>query len=148
MIRLATTTDASAVGTLIIETIQGTTKSGSAWVSEQIDSPTGVVLVDEELQQIRGFIVGQIVIDEAEIHDLGVAETSRRNGIGSKLIKAFEAHVIHQGAVTCVLEVRASNNAAREAYAKAGYTVIAQRDRYYSDGEHALLMRHDFKGSS
>jgi ribosomal-protein-alanine N-acetyltransferase len=148
MIRLAITTDAPWIEGLILRTIRGATDTGSTWISEQIAGPNGLVLVSEVNKQIQGFILGQIVLDEAEIHDVGVAPTYQRTGIGFRLITAFEAMAVRQGATTCVLEVRASNTAARGAYTKAGYTEVGQRERYYADGENALLMRHDFQGAS
>ena len=99
-------------------------------------------------ESIQGFIVGQVVLDEAEIHDVGVEPALQRKGLGSKLISSFEQHASRKGATSCVLEVRASNVAALGAYHKAGYVEIGQRDRYYADGENAVLMRHDLLGAS
>ena len=148
MIRLAVAADAPAIGELLQHTIKGAESADIHWISERINSPTGLVLVDHVNESIRGFILGQVVIDEAEIHDVGVEPTNQRKGIGFKLISSFEKHAARRGATTCVLEVRSHNIAARGAYLKAGYAEIGHRDGYYADGENALLMRHDFQGAS
>lgn len=148
MIRLANPADAPAIGKLLQHTIKGAESVDTQWISERINNPTGLVLVDDLNESIRGFILGQVVMDEAEIHDVGVEPTNQRKGIGFKLISSFEKHAARRGATTCVLEVRANNTAARGAYQKAGYADFGHRVGYYADGENALLMRHDFLGAS
>ena len=87
-----------------------------------------------------GTIVGQVVLDEAEIHDVVVESSFRQTGRGSELVKAFEEHAADLGATHCFLEVRESNKNAKRLYAKHGFNTTSIRRDYYSDGEDALLM--------
>ena len=43
------------------------------------------------------------------------------------------------------LEVRMSNQSATRLYEKCGFTSVGKRERYYADGEDALLMTRNFK---
>ncbi len=87
-----------------------------------------------------GLAVGMVAADELEIHTIAVAEHARRGGHGIKLLRALEAAATTRGARQAFLEVRASNNAARQLYLSAGYTVTGQRPGYYHDGEDAIVM--------
>jgi ribosomal protein S18 acetylase RimI-like enzyme len=50
------------------------------------------------------------------------------------------------GVRTALLEVRASNLAARAFYASSGFVAVGRRSRYYADGEDALLMTRSARG--
>jgi ribosomal-protein-alanine N-acetyltransferase len=81
-----------------------------------------------------GYLLGQVVTDEAEVHSLAVAEAARRQGIGRRLLAAFETMAAALGAVSVVLEVAADDPAATGLYESAGYAVIARRPGYYRIG--------------
>ena len=46
-----------------------------------------------------------------------------------------------RGAATMFLEVSTRNEAARTLYARAGFTEVGRRARYYADGSDALVLR-------
>jgi|GEM_PF-736995 len=81
-----------------------------------------------------GYLIGQVVTDEAEVHSLAVAATARRRGIGRRLLTAFEATVAALGAASVVLEVAADDPVATGLYESAGYEVVARRPGYYRIG--------------
>ncbi len=81
-----------------------------------------------------GYLIGQVITDEAEIHSLAVAETARRRGVGRQLLAAFEGLAAGQGAASVVLEVAEDDPAAKRLYDTAGYAVIARRQGYYRIG--------------
>ncbi len=81
-----------------------------------------------------GYLLGQVVTDEAEVHSLAVAEAARRQGIGRRLLAGFEAMAAALGAVSVVLEVAADDPVATGLYESAGYAVIARRPGYYRIG--------------
>lgn len=83
---------------------------------------------------LLGYLIGQVVTDEAEVHSIAVAEAARRRGIGRSLLAAFEAMAGALGAVSIVLEVAADDPVARGLYDSAGYAVIARRRGYYRIG--------------
>lgn len=81
-----------------------------------------------------GYLLGQVVTDEAEVHSLAVAAAARRQGIGRRLLASFEAMAAALGAASVVLEVAADDPVAAGLYESAGYAVIARRPGYYRIG--------------
>jgi len=95
--------------------------------------------------QDGGAIVGYLaywhILDEIQILDIAVDPDMRRQGIARMLL----THVLNtsaaQDCVTWSLEVRASNDAARQLYEGAGFRVVNTRPGYYAHGkEDALIM--------
>ena len=80
--------------------------------------------------------------EEAEILDLAVHPSRRRQGHASFLMENFLAHVAQSAVQGIFLEVRASNAAAIALYGKFGFCVSGRRPRYYrKPDENALLMQ-------
>ena len=145
MIRHAEPTDAADIENLIQQGIQGTAAKAISWWVERMASPNSLILLVFFKEKAVGTIVGQVVLDEAEIHDVVVESSFRQAGRGSELVTAFEEHAAHLGATHCFLEVRESNKNAKYLYAKHGFNTTSIRRDYYSDGEDALLMRKQLR---
>lgn len=79
----------------------------------------------------RGFLLGRIVADEAEILLLATHPDHRRQGIAAANIAAFHAAARDAGARRIFLEVAADNAPARAAYAAAGFLESGRRRGYY-----------------
>lgn len=98
--------------------------------------------MDPDKVPLRGFALGRVIADEAELLTVTVAEGSRRLGLGRDLLAQFEDLAARRGAVTLFLEVSAENRAARALYQGAGWQAVGQRSGYY-EGIDALTMRKD-----
>jgi ribosomal-protein-alanine N-acetyltransferase len=94
------------------------------------------------------FLLGRVVADEAEILTLAVAPPLRRNGRAMALLEAAIAHVRAAGARALFLEVSTGNTAARALYARAGFTEVGRRFRYYANGSDALVLRLDLSAAA
>jgi ribosomal-protein-alanine N-acetyltransferase len=140
MIRQANTDEADAIGRLLKTSIAGTGPNDPQWIMDQMARSTSLILVAIEQNEVVGAIVGQIVHDEAEIHDVAVDPHFRRQGRARRLVQAFEHGAEGHGARHSFLEVRASNIPAKQLYESAGYTVQGHRNGYYSNGEDANVM--------
>lgn len=86
-----------------------------------------------------GYLKYSLIYDRIEIDDLFVNEDKRNQGIGNKLMsylvwKAIDSHVVN-----ITLEVRISNNIARNLYKKYGFREVALRKFYYGN-EDGILM--------
>jgi len=91
---------------------------------------------------VHGFLLAWRAVDELHLTDLGVTEGSRRRGAARCLVRALSALGKSTGAVVILLEVRASNAAARALYSALGCREVGTRARYYADtGEDAVVMR-------
>ncbi|MBX6367431.1 MAG: GNAT family N-acetyltransferase [Rhodospirillales bacterium] len=89
----------------------------------------------------RGFAIGYVAADSCDLATLGVLPEARRKGAGRALLEALCAEAKRRGAVAVVLEVAENNTAARNLYAKSGFSVEGFRKNYYRDSSSALLMR-------
>jgi [ribosomal protein S18]-alanine N-acetyltransferase len=91
---------------------------------------------------IVGYVVAWYAADEAEIANVAVAAEARRSGVGAQLVAMAIAGARARGCRQMYLEVRESNGAARELYARHGFVEIARRPRYYRQPvEDAVVMR-------
>ena len=86
-----------------------------------------------------GFVVGDLRRreDVGWIASIGVHPDFRRAGIGRKLLKACEAAFNTR---TVRLTLRPSNTGALRLYEQSGYAEIDRLQRYYRDGEGAIIM--------
>ncbi len=86
-----------------------------------------------------GFIIGRLVLDEAEVLTLAVDPTARRLGIGRDLLGEFMTLARIRGSATAFLEVAADNHAAIALYHAEGFVESGRRRGYYrqSDGQRA-----------
>jgi ribosomal protein S18 acetylase RimI-like enzyme len=82
-------------------------------------------------------------IREAELLRIGVAINLRRNGHGRDVLQHSQIQIANFGIQTLLLEVRASNIAARLLYESEGWSYSGLRRRYYSDGEDAANYRYN-----
>ena len=89
--------------------------------------------------EMAGFIAADVRRHEdlAWISTLGVLPEYRRRGLGSQLLRTVE----EQLPVSRVrLSVRATNDPAIQMYSSHGYRQHSVWQRYYSDGEDALVL--------
>jgi ribosomal-protein-alanine N-acetyltransferase len=98
--------------------------------------------VAERNGQISGLIVFRSMADEAEILNLAVEASQRRQGIGWFLVQKAVAECKAAGVRTIFLEVRESNEEARRLYARAGFEESGRRAEYYREPtEDALVLQ-------
>lgn len=100
------------------------------------------VFQHRETSKILGFIVGTLIIDEAEIRKIAVRHECRRQKIASLLLIRSLAFLKEKKAASCFLELRKSNKAAFSLYGKQGFAMVGERENYYNDpAENALIMK-------
>jgi ribosomal-protein-alanine N-acetyltransferase len=94
---------------------------------------------------VRGFLVAHGLGAEWGIENLVVAEASRRQGLGRRLVEELIAQARAAGAQSVFLEVRESNYAARALYGNVGFAVNGLRKDYYANpSDDAILYRLGF----
>lgn len=84
-----------------------------------------------------GFVLGRVVLDEAELLTIAVDPAHRRQGRGAALLEAFHAQALALGAGHAFLEVAADNPAAQALYLQGGWVTAGKRRGYYrsTDGQ-------------
>lgn len=86
------------------------------------------------------------VVDEAHITNIAVRTAYRGRKLGEQLLSALLNVAAAQGLERATLEVRVSNEVARNLYTKMGFREIGIRKGYYSDNnEDAVIMWIDFR---
>jgi ribosomal-protein-alanine N-acetyltransferase len=102
-------------------------------------------LVALENGKIVGYAGIALAGDVADIHNIAVIPSHRKQGIASHLLDELEAWALEKGVVALMLEIREGNTEAQPLYEKRGYKIISRRDNYYATGIHALIMRKEVK---
>lgn len=98
-----------------------------------------LALVLEADGEPRGLLVGRIVADQAELLNLAVNASHRREGAGTALLAQALQQWHSQGAKSVYLEVRESNTDALAFYEKHGFAKIGRRPGYYRVPDEAAL---------
>ncbi len=107
--------------------------------------PHRVLLSAEDEAGLQGFLVAAHFGDEWELENIVVSPQARRKGIAGLLLKSLLQCAQQEGGREMFLEVRESNQAARQLYEKVGFNVTGRRPSYYSDpAEDAILYRLQF----
>lgn len=103
--------------------------------------PGSLALVLEADGQIAGFLLGRLASDQAELLNLAVIATQRRQGAGTILLGKAIQEWRPRGAKSVYLEVRESNTGAIAFYERHGFTKMGLRKGYYrAPDESALTM--------
>ena len=110
------------------------------FVKEMTANACARYLVAVEAGEIIGFAGAWIVLDEAHITNIAVLPPFRGRGIGRALTKALLQYAANLGVVYATLEVRRSNETAKNLYKSLGFEYAGVRKRYYEDnGEDAFI---------
>jgi ribosomal-protein-alanine N-acetyltransferase len=113
-------------------------------LKDELQQPTGFqfVVSNKRKEKILAVLFGRIVVDEAEILKLSVADFARNRGVGYQLLDFSVNYCSTRGVKNCFLELRASNEVARRLYQKREFvTVGTLRDYYDGPVEDAILMQ-------
>lgn len=131
----------------VAEAVQLDSENPSAWTAGHFhglfSQPHGWHFIARaaENRELLGFICGQALLDEGEIHKIAVAVPHRRRRIGRRLLGHALGFLENQGVRTCFLELRAANLPAQKLYQSCGFTPSGRRKKYYtSPGEDAIIM--------
>lgn len=119
----------------------------SPWSRESIDSSLESPVVfyfgalDAE-SKLRAFVCASVIAPEAEILNIAVSQSHRRQGLAQSLLLYLSDFLKENSVEDIFLEVRASNVPAQSLYRKFGFEVIGIRRKYYSaPTEDAVLMK-------
>ena len=85
-------------------------------------------------QNLEGFALGRLILDEVELLTLVVAPEQQGRGLGKTLLNRFETEALCRGASTAFLEVAATNAPALALYGTAGWAETGRRPAYYTAG--------------
>ncbi len=81
------------------------------------------------------FLLGRVIVDEAELLTIAVPPDQRGRGAAKRLVAAFLEQSRARGATGAFLEVAQDNAPARRVYAQAGFAESGGRRGYYRSPE-------------
>lgn len=110
-------------------------------IKKELKNALARYLVAIEDDQIVGYIGSWYIIDEAHITNVAVHKNHRGKHIGDRLMSSFIEKCEEDGIDSITLEVRQSNDIAKNLYKKYGFKVGGIRKEYYKDNkEDAIIM--------
>ncbi len=95
---------------------------------------------------LLGYALMTLVVDEAQLLNIGIAAERQRAGLGSLLLEHLFSIARSQGATRMFLEVRPSNAPALALYRRFGFDEVGRRADYYpakQGREAALVLARD-----
>ena len=98
-------------------------------------------LVAHDGGKIAGFLLSEENPPLAHIVTLDVAQSHRRHGVGTELLRESEAHLAYRGVRTVLLETATTNEAGIAFWDRHGYRKEAVLKNYYPGKLDAFEMR-------
>jgi ribosomal-protein-alanine N-acetyltransferase len=147
-LRRATADDFDAIMALERASFPSDAWSG-AMMAEELASPHGWYVVDEEAGQVVGYAGLRAVAGskDADVQTITIAESARGHGRGRVILRALLGEASARRVTDVFLEVRADNPVAEKLYASEGFIEIGRRPRYYQpDDVDAVVMKLDLRG--
>lgn len=115
--------------------------SEATFASNQGDRYLNLKVIAED--QMAGFAITQVVLDEATLFNIAIHPLWQRRGMGRLLLMELIEQLTARNVVTLWLEVRASNLAALALYDDFGFNQVTVRRHYYplaNGREDAIVM--------
>jgi len=106
-----------------------------------LTQPAAECLVAVDGAKIVGFLISEENPPLAHIITLDVAESHRRQGVGTLLLRENEEHLAFRGVRTVLLETATTNDAGIAFWERHGYRREAVLRKYYSGRLDAYEMR-------
>ena len=122
----------------------------AAWseksVASELENPLSVWLVAVEDEKVLGYVGSQTVIDETDMMNVAVHPDYRKQGIAGELIARLVESLKLRKSHSLTLEVRASNEPAKNLYKMLDFEEIGIRKNYYRNPkEDALILRKEWE---
>lgn len=119
---------------------------GPKSISSELENPLSCWLVALEGVTVAGYVGSQTVLGETDMMNLAVHPSFRRRGIASALVCELVEALKERGSHSLTLEVRVSNEPARELYERLGFVQVGRRPNYYQHPrEDGLILRKEWK---
>ena len=115
-------------------------------IASELQNPLALWLVAEQDGRVLGYVGSQTVLDESDMMNVAVDLGYRRRGIARALIEALIAALAQGGSRCLKLEVRVSNESARNLYESMGFQRLGLRKNYYQNPrEDALILGKEWE---
>ena len=114
-------------------------------IASELSNPLSLWVVAVDGNTVVGYVGSQAVMCEADMMNLAVLPSYRRQNIGKNLVTELIKQLSERGVHCLTLEVRASNEAAIGLYSGLGFVQVGRRPNYYkAPKEDALILRKEW----
>ena len=115
-------------------------------LSNELQNELSLWLVAKDGDTVLGYVGSQSVLDEADMMNLAVRETVRRQGIARLLVLSLCRQLHEKGVMSLTLEVRDSNEPAIRLYSSLGFLQVGRAPQLLFSSEGGCA--HPQKGRS
>lgn len=105
-----------------------------------LQNPNNIILVAKDNQNIVGFAVINIVLDEATIENIVTKKDMRNKHIASNMIEEIIKICKEKRLSSLTLEVNSLNTTAINLYQKFNFKNTGLRKKYYNNTDDAIIM--------
>ena len=91
---------------------------------------------------IIGYIFTHKIDKDVQILNIAIDIAYQHKGFGERFLSYFMDQLDED--ISIILEVRKSNFPAINLYLKFGFSELGIREKYYNDGEDAIVMKREF----
>ena len=114
-------------------------------LESELFNPLSLWLCAVRGSEVLGYVGSQTVFDEADMMNIAVKESARRQGVARALLEALISGLAKNNVKTLTLEVRTSNEAAIALYGAFGFAQVGRRKNYYfHPTEDALILKKEW----
>ena len=115
-------------------------------IASELDNRLSLWLVAMDGDRVAGYVGSQSVLGETDMMNIAVHPDFRRRGIAEELVVKLVEELKVRGNHSLMLEVRVSNDPARNLYEKLGFQQVGLRKNYYRNPkEDACILRKEFE---
>ena len=114
-------------------------------IASELNNRLSCWLVALDGDTVVGYVGSQTVLGETDMMNIAVHPDYRKQGIATELIRTLIDALSRQGSHSLMLEVRQTNEPAKNLYTALGFECIGIRKNYYRNPrEDALILRKEW----
>lgn len=114
-------------------------------IASELNNRLSCWLVALDGNVVIGYVGSQTVLGETDMMNIAVHPAYRKQGVAKSLIQNLIDTISQQGSHSLMLEVRQSNEPAKNLYLSLGFENVGIRKNYYRNPrENALILRKEW----
>ena len=114
-------------------------------IASELNNRLSCWLVALDGENVIGYVGSQTVIGETDMMNIAIHPDYRKQGVATILIQSLIEELTKHGSHSLMLEVRQTNEPAKNLYKSLGFETVGIRKNYYRNPrEDALILRKEW----